>query len=83
MQLLKKFDMLLPKIFSDVVTEDLNNKDKEVKHLAVGKFAVFWKITAKDYTEYKPFQPDHERKKERTIMGQNQELFSSITNTHK
>ena len=83
MQLLKKFDMLMPKIFSDVITEDLNNKDKEVKHLAVGKFAVFWKITAKDYNEYKPFQPEHERKKERLLMGQHQELFSSLTNTHK
>ena len=54
-QLLKKFDILVPKIFSNVVTQELNSKDREVKHLAVKKFAIFWKITAKDYKEYKPF----------------------------
>ena len=54
-QLLKKFDILLPKIFSNVVTEDLNARDKDMKHRAVKKFAIFWKITAKDHKEYKPF----------------------------
>ncbi len=45
-QLLKKFDILLPKIFSVVVTQALNSQDREVKHEAVKKFATFWKITA-------------------------------------
>jgi hypothetical protein len=53
--LLKKFDKLLPKIFSDVVTRELNNKQRDVKHRAVKKFAIFWKLTTADYPEYKPF----------------------------
>lgn len=64
---MKKFDILLPKIFSNVVTQELSNKDKEVKHRAVKKFATFWKITAKDYKEYKPFQPENERKRDNNV----------------
>ena len=59
--LLKRFDKLLPKIFSDVVTQELNSKDREVKHRAVKKFSIFWKLTTADYPEYKPFQPMCER----------------------
>ena len=34
------------------------------------KFAIFWKITAKDYKDYKPFQPESERARERNMrMG--------------
>ena len=57
----------MPKIFSNVVTQELNNKDREVKHRAVKKFTIFWKITAKDYKDYKPFQPEFERNRERNM----------------
>lgn len=53
--LLKKFDGLLPRLFSDVVIEELNSKDREVKVSAIKKFTIFWKLTAADYPEYKPF----------------------------
>lgn len=53
--LLKKFDALLPKIFSEVVTEELNSKDREVKVRAIKKFSIFWKLTSLDYPDYKPF----------------------------
>ena len=59
--LLKRFDLLLPKLFSDVVTQELNSRDREVKFFAVEKFNIFWTLTADDYHEYKPFQPEHER----------------------
>lgn len=45
----------MPKIFSEVVTDELNSKDREVKIRAIKKFSIFWKLTAKDYTDYKPF----------------------------
>jgi hypothetical protein len=44
--LLKKFDALLPKIFSEVVTEELNSKEREVKVRAIKKFSIFWKLTS-------------------------------------
>lgn len=44
--LLKKFDALLPKIFSEVVTSELNSKDREIKVRAIKKFAIFWKLTS-------------------------------------
>lgn len=44
--LLKKFDGLLPSLFSEVVIEELNSKDREVKVRAIKKFAIFWKLTA-------------------------------------
>jgi len=44
--LLKKFDGLLPKIFSEVVTEELNSKEREVKVRAIKKFSIFWKLTS-------------------------------------
>ncbi len=53
--LLKKFDGLLPRLFSEVVIGELNNKDREVKARAVKKFTIFWKLTAADYPAYKPF----------------------------
>lgn len=53
--LLRKFDGLLPKIFSEVVTDELNHKDREVKVRAIKKFTIFWKLTALDYPQYKPF----------------------------
>jgi len=53
--LLKKFDGILPKIFSEVVTDELNSQDREVKLRAIKKFSIFWKLTALDYPEYKPF----------------------------
>ena len=53
--MLKKFDALLPKIFSEVVTEELNSKDGDVKMRAIKKFSIFWKLTANDYPSYKPF----------------------------
>jgi len=62
--LLKRFDKLLPKLFSDVVTTELNDKSREVKLRAVKKFSIFWKLTAVDYNEYKPFQPLSERIKD-------------------
>ena len=48
-QLLKKFDKYLPKIFSDVVTQDLSSKNREVKQNAVKKFSIFWKLTTGDF----------------------------------
>ena len=77
-QLLKRFDILVPKIFSNVVTQELNSKDREVKHRAVKKFAIFWKITAKDYKEYKPFQPEHERYRENQLRSSSGALFSGL-----
>ena len=59
--LLKRFDLLLPRLFSDVVTQELNSRDRDVKFHAVEKFHIFWKLTSDDYLEYKPFQPEHER----------------------
>lgn len=54
-QLLKQFDIRLPRIFSVVVTAELSSKDRSVKYKAVNKFSIFWKLTAKDYPTYKPF----------------------------
>ena len=53
--LLKKFDNVLPKIFSEVVTQELNSKDRDVKDRAIKKFSIFWKLTAKEYDRYIPF----------------------------
>jgi len=61
-QLLKKFDKLLPRIFSDVVTQELNSDDRDIKHRAVKKFAIFWKLTAQ-FEDYKPFQSISERRR--------------------
>jgi hypothetical protein len=54
-QLLKQFDIRLPRIFSEVVTAELASTDRGVKYRAVNKFSIFWKLTAKDYPKYKPF----------------------------
>lgn len=53
--LLKEFDNKLPAIFSEVVTEDLNSKIRDLKDRAIKKFTIFWKLTALDYPQYKPF----------------------------
>lgn len=79
-QLLMKFDFLKPKIFGDVIVSDLINENRDIKRRAVDKFAIFWKLTTPrshrrgatvassqqliNDQAYKPFQPDHERKKE-------------------
>jgi hypothetical protein len=47
--LLKKFDILLPKIFSEVVTEELSSKERDVKVRAIKKFSIFWKLTSTEY----------------------------------
>jgi hypothetical protein len=40
---------LLPSIFSEVVTNELNSKSRDVKDRAIKKFTIFWKLTAVDY----------------------------------
>lgn len=60
MQLLKRMDKLMPKIFSEVITADIISLDRNVKLRAVTKFSIFWKLTAAD-PEYKPFEPISER----------------------
>lgn len=37
------------------MTDELNSKDREVKVSAIKKFSIFWKLTAADYPNYKPF----------------------------
>ena len=69
-QLLKKFDKYLPKIFSDVVTQDLSSKNREVKQNAVKKFSIFWKLTTSDFPEYKPFQPVRERMRDQSTSNE-------------
>lgn len=69
---LKEFDQLIPRIFSDVVIQDLNQvqkqeeatkknmKDSQDKRVqqdkAIKKFTIFWKHTAPFYPGYKPFE---------------------------
>jgi len=54
---LKLFDMLVPRIFSDVVIEDMKNKQtREKKNRAIKKFTIFWKFTGQEYPSYKPFE---------------------------
>ena len=63
--MLRKFDILKPYTFSEVITQDLNSKtQRDVKKRAVQKFSIFWKLTSpmtlKDSTDgnsinYKPF----------------------------
>ena len=67
--LIKRYDLLLPRLFSDVVTQELNSRDRDVKFFAVEKFNIFWKLTANDYHEYKPFQPEYERVRQREILS--------------
>jgi hypothetical protein len=71
-QLLKRFDLALPSLFSSVVTMELNSDSSEVKSHAVEKFNIFWKLTAKDYNNYKPFQPDHERNRLKKLQVSNE-----------
>jgi len=44
-------------LFSEVITEDINNKDHKKQYKAVTKFSIFWKLTAKDH-DYKPFEQE-------------------------
>lgn len=56
MSLLKKFDGLLPAIFSEVVINDLKEKAaRDVKERGIKKFSTFWNLTAFDYPTYRPF----------------------------
>jgi len=38
-----------------VVIQELNSKDREIKIRAIKKFSIFWKLTSKDYKDYRPF----------------------------
>jgi hypothetical protein len=61
---LREFDKLVPRIFSDVVIEDLQNKQTRVKQgKAIKKFTIFWKFTAPHYPGYKPFETEISGKK--------------------
>jgi hypothetical protein len=54
--LLKKFDLNLPAIFSEVVITDLLEKaPREVKERGIKKFSIFWNLTASEYPGYRPF----------------------------
>lgn len=61
---LREFDKLVPRIFSDVVIEDLQNKQTRSKQdKAIKKFTTFWKFTAPNYPVYKPFETQISGKK--------------------
>lgn len=68
----------MPKIFSDVVTQELNSKNREVKHRAVKKFSIFWKLTTYEYPEYKPFQPISERLRESSINNMSKQTMNEL-----
>ena len=78
--LLKRFDLLLPRLFSDVVTQELNSRDREVKFFAVEKFNIFWKLTANDYHVYKPFQPEYERIRQSNTLANAARAGDFVTN---
>lgn len=42
--LLSQFDLLKPKIFSDVITQDFASGNRDIKKRAVEKFGIFWKL---------------------------------------
>ena len=44
----------MPKIFNDVVISELKSNNRETRYRACKKFAVFWKLTAKE-KNYIPF----------------------------
>ena len=59
--LLQKFDDQVPRIFSDVVIEDLTKKkDSEGQdvNLAIKRFTIFWKFTGQHYPKYMPFKTE-------------------------
>ena len=61
---LQRFDQLVPRIFSDVVIEDLQNKKTRLKQeRAIKKFTIFWKFTGQYYPAYKPFETEVSGKK--------------------
>lgn len=53
--------MLVPRIFSDVVIEDLQRK--QTAGSAIKKFTIFWKLTVPYYPQYKPFETEIRGKK--------------------
>lgn len=62
--MLKSFDDIVPRIFSDVVVEELAGKprgqrdgipNKTKQNEAIKKFAIFWKLE-NSYPKYKPFE---------------------------
>lgn len=55
--LIKEFDAILPKMFSDVVTDELVSKSREQRVRAIHKFSIFWKLTGDAYPQYVAF-PD-------------------------
>lgn len=71
---LQELDLLVPKIFSDVVIQELNQdmqgqdphgmKNKRFQQdKAIKKFSIFWKHTSHLYPNYKPFETDVNGKK--------------------
>ena len=63
----------------------MNSRDREVKFFAVEKFNIFWKLTANDYHVYKPFQPEHERLRQRNTLTdvKPSQFVSNIVSTGK
>jgi hypothetical protein len=55
--MLKNFDILMPKLFEEVVMVELLSNQREEKVAAISKFSIFWKLTAEDYPRYVAF-PD-------------------------
>lgn len=59
MKQLKLFDQIVPRIFSDVVIEDMKHiHTRDKKNKAIKKFTIFWKHTAQEYPNYKPFEKE-------------------------
>lgn len=56
--LLKKFDNLVPNIFSGVIVKGIAHTDREVKQRAIANFSIFWKLTSSEYPNYRPFSHD-------------------------
>mmetsp|Transcript_1941 Transcript_1941/g.2806 ORF Transcript_1941/g.2806 Transcript_1941/m.2806 type:complete len:175 (-) Transcript_1941:4115-4639(-) len=61
---LREFDKLVPRLFSDVVIEELRDKeDRGKQDRAIKKFTTFWRYTAPYYPGYKPFEKEINGKK--------------------
>ena len=54
------FDKLVPKIFSDVVIESLQCKNRNEQEDAIKKFTQFWKQTQAFYPGYMPFDKEQD-----------------------
>lgn len=59
--LLKAFDNFLPKIFSEVVNNQLCSTESQAKVKAITRFNIFWKLTSKDYPTYIPFKEQDDK----------------------